>query len=55
MPAKKDVASSSAAGRGKKVVRASISVRQSASEKPTKLLNEREFRERFRISNGMTL
>lgn len=55
LPAKKDVASSNAACKGKKDVRAGMSVGRSSSEKPTKLLNEQEFRERFCILNGISV
>lgn len=55
MPKKKDVASSSAAGKGKKVVWAGVSSRRSGSEKPTELLNEHEFCESFCVSNGISV
>lgn len=41
MPAKKDVAFSSAVGKGKKFVQAGVSLEQASSKKPTELLNER--------------
>ncbi|KAL6323539.1 hypothetical protein AAG906_039117 [Vitis piasezkii] len=52
---KKDVASSNAVGKGKKVVRASVSSGSSGSKKPTELLNEREFCEPFCIQNGISI
>ena len=52
---KKDVASSNVAGKGKKAVWAGVSSRRSGAEKPTELLNEQEFRERFCISNGISV
>ena len=55
MLAKKDVASSNAAGKGKKVVRASVSFGRSGLKKPTELLNKREFCERFYIQNGISV
>ena len=55
MSAKKDVASSSAADKGNKVVRAGVSSGRSSSKKPTELLNEREFREHFCIQNGISI
>lgn len=55
MPTKKDVASSNAAGKGKKVVWAGVSSTRSSSEKPTELLNEQEFRECFCISNSISV
>ena len=51
----KDVTSSSAAGKGKKVVWAGVSSGRSSSEKPTELLNEQEFSERFCISNDISI
>lgn len=53
MPAKKNIASSSAAGEGKKVVWAGGRVGQTNVEKYTELLNEQEFCERFLIPNGI--
>ena len=50
MPAKKDVASSSAAGPSGKSVSG-----QSYSGKPTDKLNEREFRERFCFPNDISI
>ena len=50
MPAKKDVASSSAAGPSGKSVSG-----QTYLEKPTDKLNEREFCERFCIPNGVSV
>ena len=50
MPAKKDVASSSAAGPSGKSVSGQI-----YSEKPTNKLNKREFYERFCIPNGVSI
>lgn len=55
MPTKQDVASSNATGKGKKVVWAGMSSGRSGSEKPTELLNEQEFHERFCISNGISV
>ena len=52
MPAKKDTASSSAIGQGRKGGQTVMIFGHSNSGKPTELLNEREFRERFFIPNG---
>lgn len=53
MPAKKDVASTNAIGKGIKGGRAVASFGCSSLEKPTEFLTEREFRERFYIPNGI--
>ena len=55
MPAKKDIASSSAAGQDKKGGQTSVSPGRPSSGKPTELLNEREFREHFFIPNGVSV
>ena len=55
MPVKKDIASSGAAGQGRKDGRAGISSEWPSSGKPTELLNEREFREHFFILNGVSV
>lgn len=55
MPAKKNATSTSAAGNGKNGGRVGASSVCSNSKKPTKLLFEREFRERFCISNGISI
>lgn len=41
--------------RGKKDVRTGIATNRTSSEKPTELLTEWEFRERFRIPNGISI
>ena len=53
MPAKKDIASTSAASKCRKGGRAGASSESPSSEKPTKFLNEQEFREHFCISDGV--
>lgn len=55
MPAKKDIASSSADRQGKKGGGAGVSSGCPSSGKPIELLNEREFRERFFIPNGVSV
>lgn len=55
MPVKKDVASTSTAGKGRKDVRTGTSSGRSQSEKPAELLSEREFRERFCILNDISV
>ena len=53
MPAKKDIASSSADGQGRKGGRVGVSSGCPSSGKLIELLNEREFCERLFISNGV--
>lgn len=55
VPAKGGVTLTSTAGKGKKGGRTGTSIGCSNSEKPTKLLTEREFREHFRIPNGISI
>lgn len=55
MPAKKEVASIDAAGKGRKGGRTGTSSRHSNSEKPTRLLSEREFCECFYIPNNISV
>lgn len=53
MPAKKDVASTSTADKGRKGVRIGASSGRSQSEKPTELLSKQEFQEHFCILNDI--
>lgn len=53
MPTKKDTASSSVVGQGGTSDRTTASPVHPYPRKPTKLLNEREFRNRFCFPNGI--
>lgn len=55
MPVKKDATSTSVAWKGKNGGRVGASSVYSNSKKPTEILFEREFRERFCIPNGITV
>ena len=55
MPAKKNIASTSAVSKDRKASQAGASSECPSSEKPTDLFNEREFHERFCIPNGVSV